>query len=565
MAIRTESFRFATLSCAVLALVATFNSMMTLAPVRHDLSDTTNAVDSQQSVPTADQQQSKVLEHVRPEAKKQTDTLRPPAPNPNSLEFVHIPKTGGTAIEYAASLANITWGLCHWKARDLAGPGCQYPDWAGYDALQNLSDHEIHWEYWHIPLRHLNVLESPYKNKKLFAVVRNPYERFISEFYCPYTGWNPVDWTQKDLGFEDPMGKPLEAALEHAQGQNGGAQQEKQGKKPETPSALNYFLMQRLQWFVKWTAHYLPQSDFVYDKDGVQIVEHVLRYERLQADFAELMKNYGLPVQLNSSVNKRKDDGKQVRLTVKDLYPATIQRINEVALQDFRKFGYPMIDPQALAAKRTPEQTVHRIYYINLLKNTQRRELMESWLSTQPIPFERINATIGSSDPNKCAAGKQQQDRCRGMSGLAKTELDIIRNHNTSGLTLVFEDDFIVNKPLNEIVDRTLRMVPLDWDIIRWDCWGEPLDSFDILVPNKVFRTYQNSTRKGGSGWFCGGTHAMLWREESVFKLERLWSQEPFDAIDCRLTTESLKSYCVNIGVGSLQTVDVESSDIPKS
>ena len=360
------------------------------------------------------------------------------------------------------------------------------------------------------------------------------------------------------------MGKPLEDALQDALRKAAdGEPTEPQVKKPETPNALNYFLIQRLQWFVKWTAHYLPQSDYVYDKDGTRIVDHVLKYEELREEFADLMDHYDLPVYLNSTVNQR-NDKKRVRLTVMDLFPETIQRINDVARKDFLNFGYSMIDPTRLALQRAAERKVQRVYYINLLKNTQRRDLMESWLRLQPIPYERINATIGSSNPQDCVAAKQHLDRCRGLSGLAKTELDIIRNHNTSGLTLVFEDDFVAYEPLDEIVERTLKMVPSDWDVIRWDCWGEPSDLFDVLSPGKVYRTYANVTSRNRPGWYCGGTHAMLWREESISKLEQLWSREPFDDIDCRLTTESLNSYCVNIGIGGLEKLTVERSDIPK-
>ena len=232
-----------------------------------------------------------------------------------------------------------------------------------------------------------------------------------------------------------------------------------------------------------------------------------------------------------------------------------------------------MTDPTLLVAQRSREQTVQRIYYINLQKNTKRRELMESWLGNQTIPFERIEAKIGDTDPEHCIAGKQYPDRCNGMLGLAETELDIIRNHNTSGLTLVFEDDFFVHKPLDGIVRRTLRLVPSNWDVIRWDCWGKPLDTFNLLMPgilgSSVFRTYGtnlDTTVWSQDFWFCGGTHAMLWREESLSKLETIWSRLPYEDIDCKLTTTEpqFNSYCVNLGTGVIKEVEGESTDIPK-
>ena len=469
------------------------------------------------------------------------------APSANrhvQLDFVHIPKSGGTVIEYVASMANITWGLCHWKSRPSAGPGCHKPDWAMYGGMS--------WERWFAPSRALTAIESPYKNKKLFTVVRDPYERVLAAFYAP---------SNKSRGMIPTLLRTFAQLILRV----------KVPELTETPEALNKFLMECLEPLNEWRVHCLPQSDFVYDAEGGLMVDHVLKYELLREQFTELMKLYDMPVFLDRGVDQPMDDStnNSRRLTVMDLFPETIERINEVAWQDFHNFGYKMIDPKRLAEQRAHEQTVSRIYYINLRKNAQRREVMESWLSNQPIPFERINAKVGSTDPEDCVVGKQNPDRCNGIVGLAESELDIIQNHNTSGLTLVFEDDFVMDKPLDEIVQRTLRLVPDDWDLIRWDCWGPPLDTFDVLSTGEVFRTYgtnRDTTFFVVMNWFCGGTHAMLWRDKSVSKLEQLWSKLPYDDIDCRLTTidATFNSYCVNIGIGYTQRVRGERTDIPK-
>jgi hypothetical protein len=47
---------------------------------------------------------------------------------------------------------------------------------------------------------------------------------------------------------------------------------------------------------------------------------------------------------------------------------------------------------------------IDRIYYTNLQKNSLRKQTMETWLQNQPIPYKRINATIGVNDP--CIKGK---------------------------------------------------------------------------------------------------------------------------------------------------------------
>lgn len=71
--------------------------------------------------------------------------------NIGNLKFIHIPKTGGTSIEESAKKNNLLWGKYDTSLK-------------GY---KNISP-------WHCPQE-----ISPY----CFCVVRNPFDRFISEFY----------------------------------------------------------------------------------------------------------------------------------------------------------------------------------------------------------------------------------------------------------------------------------------------------------------------------------------------------------------------------------------------
>lgn len=76
------------------------------------------------------------------------------------LDFVHIPKTAGTAIENAANEKGVKWGYL----KDIK-------------SIKNCSHH-------HDPDEIINL------NKTLFTVVRDPYSRMVSNYNCP--------WVNKD-------------------------------------------------------------------------------------------------------------------------------------------------------------------------------------------------------------------------------------------------------------------------------------------------------------------------------------------------------------------------------
>ena len=105
------------------------------------------------------------------------------------LEFVHIPKTGGTVIESIAADHNITWSICHfgyphniaWISLNLTHcpPGSLKHTWPKEPKHNNCP-------WWHVPPQYFEWYDpdiNPYAGADLFAVVRNPYDRVISHYY----------------------------------------------------------------------------------------------------------------------------------------------------------------------------------------------------------------------------------------------------------------------------------------------------------------------------------------------------------------------------------------------
>jgi hypothetical protein len=205
---------------------------------------------------------------------------------------------------------------------------------------------------------------------------------------------------------------------------------------------------------------------------------------------------------------------------------------------------------------------VDRIYYINMGHRPRKRAIMESWLSKQPIPHHRVRGQKGETD--SCISRKQGP-RCLGISGLTETALNIVDNLNTMGFTLVVEDDFVI-RDMKKLL-ASIHLVPPDWDILRWDCWDQPLPHFKRYPYSFEVGPVNEQVCQGISRcWYCGGTHVALWKGgASLEKLRRIWGTLPYDGIDCRLSDPSIKSYCIQVGVGEFHTPVTERSDIPKT
>ena len=106
------------------------------------------------------------------------------------MEFVHITQTAGMAIAAAGARAGLSWGICHFEFLPEFGTGCNRADW-GWPAKPlfvkgNPVQKGFSGELWHTPPAWLDP--NRYDGTMTFTVVRDPYDRIISEYYSTYEG-----------------------------------------------------------------------------------------------------------------------------------------------------------------------------------------------------------------------------------------------------------------------------------------------------------------------------------------------------------------------------------------
>lgn len=197
------------------------------------------------------------------------------------LAFIHITKTAGTSIEEWGKSKGVLWGH------------------KNYHFLNTFEKKKFKGRSsWHIPPKYFYV--NPYAGKKTFTVVRNPYTRLVSEFYCPWTGHT----TNYYLKVEHSKAN-FNIWIQHLMNLDNAV------------SALPQY-------------HYLP-------------VDHVLKFETLQNDFSHFIRLYSHTNDENFCTLKKYNSSSNKIFTVDDMSTETLLFINKKYKKDFDLFNYDML------------------------------------------------------------------------------------------------------------------------------------------------------------------------------------------------------------------------------
>lgn len=176
------------------------------------------------------------------------------------LQFMHIPKTGGTTIEDVLfKKYNISVGKRYSEWQSVPGCGCNR---------------------WHCPLSEKRKQSAYHRNNHFFTVIRDPFARYLSAYtFCLNGGVYHQCWHHvlDAIGFTANVTDKLWFC--------------------ETRH-FNHITALLLKGLLNGTiyrhfrdCHFMPQHFYVY-LNGTKMVRHVLRFESFAADVLRLFKSF---------------------------------------------------------------------------------------------------------------------------------------------------------------------------------------------------------------------------------------------------------------------------------
>jgi hypothetical protein len=190
------------------------------------------------------------------------------------LKFIHITKCAGTSIEDAGKKRGYLWGQYH-------------------------SEYGSHW-HTIFPLVKSDIIHK----YDWFMVVRNPYTRMISEYYCRWGG----------IGGHHII---------------------------HTAKQMNEFLIQKIKCRSMDGRHYTEQYKYLHPTATI----HILKFENVTAEFNALMATYDIKGVVLGHQNSRESNTNAAlqKFSPADFSKELITLINDVYDKDFSSFGYEKI------------------------------------------------------------------------------------------------------------------------------------------------------------------------------------------------------------------------------
>ena len=255
------------------------------------------------------------------------------------LQFIHIPKTGGTTVEKIGARYGNLWTKEKPEWAKETHPDCAL---GCLDSWQSCSP-------WHLPLASFRTRGESGGVSSLqetFCVVRDPVQRAISQFsFQLQADATPASFLATDA----PKGCTADALNAHIHAVLGGANESISRLEDEFPQ-MTAETLGSARTCVDCAAvadcHWLPQ--WVYVKDTCN---HVLRFENLESDFSELMQRFSSTVSDSSKIPSyafSRTEPAQVSecgsLTKDDLDLKSRTLLATVFAEDYRRFGYELPD-----------------------------------------------------------------------------------------------------------------------------------------------------------------------------------------------------------------------------
>ena len=215
----------------------------------------------------------------------------------SKLIHIHIPKTAGTFIERSFSKRQ---NVQMWSSSKKAPEFC-----------------ENRWyEFQHLTFSELTKFsQDNLAGYQSFTILRNPYERLISEFY-----WR---WTllQAGLNVGGVFFKSFDDLIDAI----------------PTDITLNWdhYILKANRKFANFLIHIRPQIDYVCKTDGSIGVDQFINFETINPDLNKYLSQFELEIP-------------NIRNSAEAKYPAYFHRrivklVNEIYEADFRLGGYTML------------------------------------------------------------------------------------------------------------------------------------------------------------------------------------------------------------------------------
>lgn len=319
------------------------------------------------------------------------------------LKFVHITKCAGVNIENINT--NEEWGRFDKEI----------------ESMFKSVDYRL-WPFWHVPFKYLlkEQVDEMLEKYDLFTVVRNPYDRIISEYYCRWAG----------------------------PGSNGVL------KESKSIDEFNRFirfrlldLKQKMKNNEKIHQHYTPQHYYFVDKEGNNIIKNVLKLENLSVDFNELMEKYGYEYMLDQKEVTKRNFG------VLHLSYENISLIREIYKKDFEMFGYSMDIVSKDSMNVLKEYGIDKLFYINLDNRSDRKEKMEKRFEKVGLEVERYSAV---NKDHECV--KKYSKQLKNLSYCTLSHMNLLKRsvREMYRKVMIFEDDVMM---IDDFMCRLVLMI----------------------------------------------------------------------------------------------------------